>query len=113
MLSTVGSWLAVSVTWRLKSERTRCTVSDPIAIAKAHRITNVSSAETPASRRRIGSRSKLAEMRALIRRGTLGSLCAEDVAGSPDRVQQPWLVLGLELAAQIGDEYLDGVGGGE
>src|SRR5271167_2878152 len=113
MLSTDGSWLAVSLTWRLKSARTRCTVSEPIAIAKTHRITNVSRAETPARRTRIGSRSKLAEMGALTRRGRMRILGAENVAGSPDRVQQSRLILGLELAAQIGDEYLDGVRGGE
>ena len=61
MFSCEGSWLAVSATWRLKSARMRCTVNEPIATANAHRITNVSSAETPARRTRIGSRSKLAE----------------------------------------------------
>ena len=59
----------MSVTSRLKSERMRCTVSEPIATANTHRITNVSSAETPARRTRIGSRSKLAERRATERRG--------------------------------------------
>src|SRR5271167_2771803 len=107
MLSTDGSWLAVSLTWRLKSARTRCTVSEPIVIAKTHRITNVSSAETPARRTRIGSPSKLAERRALACRGRSSSLCAKDVAGSPDRVQQPRLLLSLQLATQVGDEYLD------
>src|SRR5271165_4090475 len=91
----------------------RCTVSDPIAIAKAHRITNVSKAETPARRSRIGSRSKLAERRATALRGTRRYLCAKDVAGPPDRVQQPRLALSLELAAQIRDEDLDRVRGGE
>src|ERR1039458_3925706 len=38
----------------------RRTVSEPIASAKAHRIVNVSSAETPARRVRIGSRSNAA-----------------------------------------------------
>src|SRR5271157_2909152 len=99
MLSRDGSWLAVSVTWRLKSARTRCTVSEPIAIANTHRITNVSRAETPARRTRIGSRSKLADRRAIARRGRSSSLCAKDVAGSPDRMQQPRLLLGLQLAA--------------
>src|SRR5271167_4403610 len=91
----------------------RCTVNDPIAIANAHRITNVSSAETPARRTRIGSRSKLAETRALARRRARVRLRTKDVAGPPDRVQQAWLTLGLELAAQIGDEHLDRVRGGE
>ena len=68
MSSCDGSCLAASSTWRLKSERMRWTVSEPIAVAKAHRITNVSSAETPARRMRIGSRSKLADRRAVARR---------------------------------------------
>ena len=63
MFSCEGSWLAVSVTWRLKSERMRCTVKEPMPTAKAHRMTNVSSAETPARRTRMGRRSKLAEAR--------------------------------------------------
>src|SRR6185312_9684889 len=41
------------------------------------------------------------------------SLSAENVSGSADRVQQAWLSLGLQLATQVGDEHLDGVGGGE
>ena len=45
------------------------TVSEPIAIAKTQRITNVRSAETSASRIRIGSRSKRAAMRATNREG--------------------------------------------
>src|SRR6185437_11971484 len=110
MLSCVGSSLAVSFTWRLKSARMRWTVKDPIAMAKAHRITNVSSAETPARRTRIGSRSKVAETRATARRTALASLRTKDVAGSPDRVQEAGLTLGLELAAQVRDEHLDRVG---
>src|SRR5664279_6592179 len=91
-------------------DRMRCTVSEPIATAKAHRITNVSSAETPASRTRIGSRSKLADRRALTRPTAAGSLGAKDVARSPDRVQQALIAVRLELAAQVGHEHLDGVG---
>src|ERR1700735_1330510 len=101
MFSLEGSCSAVSCTSRLKSARMRCTVSEPIAIANAHRITNVSSAETPARRTRIGSRSKLLERRSTPRR----TLCAKDVTGPSDGVQQPRLVLGLELAAQVRDEY--------
>src|SRR6185437_5235705 len=111
MLSCVGSSLAVSFTWRLKSARMRWTVKDPIAMAKAHRITNVSSAETPARRTRIGSRSKAAESREGGRTPETArrALRAKDVAGSPDRVQQPRLALGLELATQVRDEHLDRV----
>src|ERR1700753_3069458 len=101
MSSCEGSWLAVSETWRLKSERIRWTVNEPIAIANAQRITNVSSAETLARRVRIGSRSNAAEARAKKREKGPASLRAEDVAGSPDRVQQTRLAVGLELAAQI------------
>ena len=53
----------------LKSSRTREIVSEPITIAKTQRITNVSSAETSASRILIGSRSKRAAMRATNREG--------------------------------------------
>ncbi len=114
MLSWEGSCSAKSVTWRLKSARMRWTVSEPIATAKAHRITNVSSAETPARRTRIGKLSKLAERRASERAaGRAGSLRAKDVAGSPDRVQQTRLAFGLELAAEVGDEHLDRVRGRE
>src|SRR5580698_2976951 len=109
MFSWEGSCSAVSCTSRLKSARIRCTVSEPIAIANAHRITNVSSADTRARRTRIGSRSKLPERRSAPRR----KLCAKDVAGSSDGVQQSRLVFSLELAAQVGDDYLDRVGRGE
>src|ERR1700704_514347 len=89
-------------------------MKEPIAIANAQRITNVSSAETPARRTRIGSRSKLAEARlSRRRRGPSGSgprsLRTKDVAGSPNRVQQARLAVGLELAAQVRDEHLDRV----
>ena len=48
---------------RLKSERIRRTVSEPTATAKPQRITNVSSAETPARRTRIGKPSNVAVRR--------------------------------------------------
>src|SRR5258705_2898395 len=92
----------------------RCTVKDPIATANAHRMTNVKSAETPASRTRIGSRSKLAEAREKARGTARASrrqpLGAKDVAGSPDRVQQARLAVRLELAPEVRDEHLDRVG---
>src|SRR6202453_1097115 len=87
----------------------RWTVKEPIPTAKAHRITNVSSAETPARRTRMGSRSKLAERRALARCAARCRLRTKDVAGSPNRVQQTRLTLSLELAAQVRDEDLDRV----
>ncbi len=110
IVSSEGSWIAVSCTWRLKSARMRCSVSEPIAIAKAQRITNVSSAETPARRTRIGNLSKLAERLALVRLRAPGSLGAEDVAGPSDGVQKPLLALGLQLATEVRDEHLDRVG---
>src|SRR6478735_4567091 len=110
IVSCLGSSLATSSTWRLKSERIRWTVNEPIATANAHRITNVSSAETLARRVRIGSRSNAAEVRASARENNPPMLRAEDVAGSPDRVQQARLTVGLELATQVGDEHLDRVG---
>src|ERR1700727_766939 len=105
MSSCDGSWLAVSETCRLKSERIRWTVNEPIATANAQRITKVSSAETEARRVRIGSRSNAAEMRSNRREKGPASLRAEDVAGSADRVQQARLSFGLELAPQHGDEH--------
>src|SRR6202035_3284622 len=113
MVSCERSWSAVERTWRLKSARMRWTVREPMATAKAHRMTNVSTAETPARRRRIGSRSKLPDRRVVTRPSAARPLRAKDVAGSPDRVQQARLPLGLQLAAKGGDEHLDRVRGGE
>src|ERR1700694_5301340 len=113
MFSSAGSWIAVAVTSRSKSARMRCTVREPIATANAHRITNVSRAETPARRTRMGSRSKRPEAAAGARRSARRGLRAKDVARSPDRVQQARLALGLELAPQVRDEHLDRVRGGE
>src|SRR5271167_3299658 len=91
----------------------RWTVSEPIATAKAQRITNVSRAETPARRTRIGSWSKLVGRRAMARRRGRATLCAKDVASTPDRMQQTRLSFGLELAAEVGYEHLDRVRRGE
>src|SRR3954468_2858591 len=60
--------------------------------ANAARMTNVSAAETPASRQRMAMWSS-----------------TEHVPRAADRVQQPRLAAGLELAAQVGDEDLDRV----
>ena len=46
MLSCLGNCRAVVSTSLLKSERMRRTVSEPIEVANAHRIVNVSSADT-------------------------------------------------------------------
>ncbi len=81
MLSCSGSCEAVSVTSRLKSERMRRTVSEPTVTAKPHRITNVSSAETPAKRTRIGSRSNVAVTRSTARLETLNKLRAGFTSG--------------------------------
>src|SRR5918996_1193868 len=55
-------------------------------------MTKVSPAEVSASRQRIDRRSS-----------------PKDIPRSADGVQQPRLAAGLELAAQVGDEDLDGV----
>ena len=97
MFSCEGSCWAVVSTSRLKSERMRRTVSEPIAIANAHRIVNVSSAETPARRVRIGSRSNVAVSFWTTRRGALrkSSPLADPVAlGAPMPVGSD---LGLRL----------------
>src|ERR1700722_8294951 len=93
----------------------RCTVSEPIPTAKTHRITNVSKAETPARRTRMGSLSKALDTRASAgwRVNAPSRLRTKDVAGSSDRVQQARLALGLQLAAQVRDEHLDRVRRGE
>src|SRR5258705_7245285 len=80
----------------LKSERTREAVSCPTATAKPHRITNVRTDDTTASRQRIGMR-----------------LSPEDISRAADGVQQPCLAPRLQLAPQVGHEHLDGVRGGE
>src|SRR3954463_3874185 len=81
-----------AATWLLKSERTREAVTCPITTAKPARMTNVRAAETIASRHRIGIRSS-----------------TEDVPRAADRVQQPRLAPGLELAPQVRHEHLDRV----
>src|SRR5215218_6780426 len=70
-----------------------------MTIANTNRITNVSAAETIASRQRIEICSSISS--------------TEHVPRSADRVQQPRLAAGLELAAQVGDEDLDRVRRGE
>src|SRR6188472_615213 len=79
-----------------KSDRTREAVTLPITIAKPVRMRKVRPAEMRARRQRMGRRSS-----------------TEDVAGAADRVEQPRLAAGLELAAQVGDEDLDRVRRGE
>src|SRR3954454_8882627 len=81
-----------AATWLLKSERTREAVTWPITTAKPARMTNVSAAETIARRHRIGIRSS-----------------TQHVPRAADRVQQPRLATGLELAAQVRHEHLDRV----
>src|SRR4051812_26880263 len=85
--------LTAAVIWLSKSERIRRVVNVPTAIAKPQRITRVSTAEPTASRQRIGIH-----------------LSADDIPRASDRVQQPRLAAGLELAPQVGHEDLDRVG---
>src|SRR5439155_4677321 len=75
-----------------KSSRIRRCVSSPTAMAKVHRIANVSAADVRASRQRIEMRSS-----------------TQHVPRAANRVQQPRLAARLELAPQVGDEDLDGV----
>src|SRR6478752_6867901 len=70
----------------------RLTVSWPTTTANPERMISVRPAEVSARRQRIGSRSS-----------------TQDVPRAADRVQQPRLAAGLELAAQVGYEHLDGV----
>src|SRR5258705_2691992 len=85
-----------AISWLRKSERMRLVVASPTPIAKAQRITNVSPAEMRARRQRIEIRSS-----------------TEHVSRAADGVQEPRLATGLELAAEVGDEHLDGVRRGE
>src|SRR3954454_22589704 len=78
--------------WWPKSSRIRRCVSSPTAMAKVQRIAKVSAADVSARRQRMERR-----------------LSTEDVARAADRVQQARLPARLELAAQVGDEDLDGV----
>src|SRR4051812_10764386 len=88
-----------AATWLLKSERTCEAVTWPITTANIARITNVSAAETTASRQRIEIWAK--------------ALATEHVPRPADRVQQPRLASRLQLAAEVRDEHLDGVRRGE
>src|ERR1700690_858925 len=92
---------ALVITSLLKSDRCRWAFRRPITTANVTRITNATTATLVASRSRIGIRASGCRRR---------SLSPENVAGSPDRGQQPRLTAGFELAAQIGDEDLDRVG---
>src|SRR5215217_6539223 len=85
-----------AASWLRKSERMRFVVASPTPIAKAHRITKVSPAEMSARRQRIDRCSS-----------------TKHVPRAADRVQQPRLAAGLELAPQVRHEDLDRVGGGE
>src|SRR4051812_44396452 len=83
---------AATSVWWPKSSRMRRWVSSPTAMANVQRIAKVRPAEVSARRQRMGRR-----------------LSTEDVARAADRVQQARLAAGLELAAHVGDEDLDGV----
>src|SRR4051794_16446230 len=78
--------------WWPKSSRIRRWVSSPTAMAKVHRIAKVSAADVSARRQRMERRSS-----------------TQHVSRAADRVQQPRLATGLELATHVGDEDLDGV----
>src|SRR6476619_3539128 len=84
-----------AATWLLKSDRTRDAVTWPMTTAKPARITNVSAAETIASRHRIEILPS--------------ALATEHVSRAADRVQEARLAAGLELAPEVRDEHLDRV----
>src|SRR3954452_18197888 len=90
------SWSAVAAVWRSKSLRMRRWVSSPTPTAKAHRMAKVRPAERIATFHRMGIR-----------------LRTQHVPRPADGVQQARLAARLELAAQVGDEDLDGVRGRE
>src|ERR1700750_2377584 len=88
-------WSTAAATWLLKSDRTRDAVSWPMTIANPARITNVSAAETIASRQRIEMRSN--------------ALATAHVTRAADGVQEARLAARLELAPEVRDEHLDRV----
>src|SRR6478752_2013552 len=85
-----------ATSWLRKSDRIRLVVASPTAMANAQRMTQVRPAEISARRHRIDRRSS-----------------TQDVPRAADRVQEPGLATCLELAAEVRDEDLDGVRGGE
>src|SRR6478672_8081190 len=85
-----------ATSWLRKSDRILLVVASPTPMANPHRITQVSPAEISARRQRIEMRSS-----------------TQDVPRAADRVQEPGLATCLELAAEVRDEDLDGVRGGE
>ncbi len=68
-LSSAASWLAPELTWSLNPDTTCLVVNTPTTAANAAKITNVSTADPPARRHRIGT-----------------VLYAENVACAADRV---------------------------
>src|SRR5437763_6182264 len=99
---------AVSRTSRLKSLWSRFDVSRPTTSAKITRMISVNVAETAASRQRTGQRfgvSLAASRSSLFIAGR-----PDHVAGTTLRVKEPGLASRLQLAAQIGDEDVAGVG---
>src|ERR1700736_370578 len=84
---------AVLRTSSLNWPRTCRAVSTPTSAANAARITNVSAADPPASRQRMGS-----------------DLYAENVARAADRMEEPRFTTGFKLPSQVGYKHLDGVG---
>src|SRR6476661_4499599 len=99
----------------LKSSRIRCVAILPIAPPKSRRMTRVRPEETAARRQRTGHARGWARRRSqpparMPRAFT--SLFLQHVAGAAFGVEETWLLAGLELAAQVGDEDVDRVGRG-
>src|SRR5947209_19317107 len=98
MLTEISCWSWV-VCWWIASRNWRRTwreVKTPTIAAKHARMTNVSAADPPASRQRIGS-----------------DLYAEDVARAADRMKEARLPTGFQLSSEVGHEHLDRVRHGE
>ena len=86
------SWSEAELTSSLNWLRTCRVVSTPTIAPKPKRITNVSAADPPASRQRMGN-----------------ALYAEDVACAADRMEEAILPTGFQLSSEVGHEHLDGV----
>src|SRR3954447_6890933 len=84
-------------------ERTWRAVNTPMMAANSRRIAKVRPAEVRARRQRIGRRCSR----------VIGLLNPDHVASAAHGVEDARLAAGLELAAQVRDEYVDGVRLGE
>ena len=82
--SSFRSCAAAAAAWSLNWSRTWRVVRTPTSTANAARITNVSAADPPASRQRIGN-----------------DLYAENVARAADRMEEPRLATCFKLPSKV------------